>query len=58
MFNLGYIFMVNDSMELSVVFVPLVLPQPLTLPQRDPVKEEVSLGWKVISLGWKVISLG
>lgn len=27
MFNLGFIFMVNDSQELSVTFVPLVLPE-------------------------------
>ncbi|KAG7243707.1 hypothetical protein INR49_011264 [Caranx melampygus] len=27
MFNLGFIFMVNDSQELSVIFVPLVLPE-------------------------------
>lgn len=27
MFNLGFIFMVNDSLELSVIFVPLVLPE-------------------------------
>lgn len=27
MFNLGFIFMVNDSSELSVTFVPLVLPE-------------------------------
>ncbi|XP_074511306.1 Na(+)/H(+) exchange regulatory cofactor NHE-RF1 isoform X2 [Sebastes fasciatus] len=29
MFNLGFIFMVNDSLELSVIFVPLVLPEPM-----------------------------
>lgn len=27
MFKLGFIFMVNDSLELSVTFVPHVLPQ-------------------------------
>lgn len=27
MFNLGSIFMVNDSLELSVIFVPLVLAE-------------------------------
>lgn len=27
MFSLGFIFMVNDSLELSVIFVPLVLPE-------------------------------
>ena len=27
MFTLGFIFMVNDSQELSVIFVPLVLPE-------------------------------
>lgn len=27
MFNLGFIFMVNESLELSVIFVPLVLPK-------------------------------
>lgn len=26
MFSLGFIFMVNDSQELSVIFVPVVLP--------------------------------
>ncbi|XP_011476646.1 Na(+)/H(+) exchange regulatory cofactor NHE-RF1 isoform X2 [Oryzias latipes] len=35
MFNLGFIFMVNDSQELSVIFVPLVLPE------RTPMGEEV-----------------
>lgn len=29
MFNLGFIFMVNESLELSVTFVPLVLPEPM-----------------------------
>lgn len=27
MFTLGFIFKVNDSLELSVIFVPLVLPE-------------------------------
>lgn len=27
MFNLGFIFKVNESQELSVIFVPLVLPE-------------------------------
>lgn len=27
MFALGFIFMVNESRELSVIFVPLVLPE-------------------------------
>ncbi|KAG8007100.1 Na(+)/H(+) exchange regulatory cofactor NHE-RF1 [Nibea albiflora] len=34
MFNLGFIFMVNDSQELSVIFVPLVLPE------ETPMSEE------------------
>ncbi|KAK1878389.1 Na(+)/H(+) exchange regulatory cofactor NHE-RF1 [Dissostichus eleginoides] len=36
MFNLGFIFMVNDSLELSVIFVPLVLPEPMVEEVMSP----------------------
>ncbi|PWA33267.1 hypothetical protein CCH79_00013596 [Gambusia affinis] len=35
MFALGFIFMVNDSQELSVIFVPLVLSEPTPMVEEE-----------------------